>query len=763
MASRTVDYIFQLIDRFSPNAQKMQSVAATTTQSIHKMGDAFVQMEQKARRAAIMSQETATQRYETAKHQFEKYRDFQHKTIDAMNAAATGLMTFGLGNSAVRGLDHIVEKAADLQTIQAKLAQAGVSAGELQRGTTKSFALAGKYRNLSATEVLELINDARTNLIGSFDDILQNIEPLTRLGAFMKAFDGGKHAGKHKDLLNELNFAMQSGELLSKVSAKEIGQHAEMMGVMKVAFGSKFKAAQYLTAQRNTNSALLSMDDEMKYAFFPALAQSLGVRAGTGLATMTNKLLSGIMIRDSSVKLADSLNLLDKGTYSINGKGKVTKAADGLRWNNQDLYAANPVRWIYEELLPKIQGKVRGLDAAAFNKAFETGDQHALEEIIKHIDKGDLTRVLGQLMYDRTAKNFIEEAIVMAAKILKDKSQIDRVNRNFDAFNTYDKSKQGFFAAFDDFLSIWAGPMVAIASRRLDQLASVLTRINNFGARNPGLVSWVSWLAMMAAVAATAALTIGALVLGLRVLGSLLGASSLIRYGGGLLGGLMAGGAGAAAAGAGVAVAAARYGRVAAALRGLWAIASRVTVALTALQVAFMVGEPIVAHWTAIAARLKAIWADMIGVFKSLGSSEKGATGKAAEKLSRTTGKAYDDYGDWLKQTEFADWVYSILPQIRPGLDGMALAGVQGVNPDRTRPWAMTGGADSIPAGEAQREISIRSQVDVTQSVPLTGNVNVTVQGTINGAVTGAGEAQITGAAAAKSNASRGESAPAKQ
>ena len=51
--------------------------------------------------------------------------------------------------------------------------------------------------------------------------------------------------------------------------------------------------------------------------------------------------------------------------------------------------------------------------------------------------------------------------------------------------------------------------------------------------------------------------------------------------------------------------------------------------------------------------------------------------------------------------------------------------------------------------------------VDASQSIPLTGNVNVTVGGTLD-SVTRKGSGEITGGASGRSNASRGESAPFK-
>lgn len=66
----------------------------------------------------------------------------------------------------------------------------------------------------------------------------------------------------------------------------------------------------------------------------------------------------------------------------------------------------------------------------------------------------------------------------------------------------------------------------------------------------------------------------------------------------------------------------------------------------------------------------------------------------------------------------------------------------------------------AAPKGEGLREIAVRSYVEVTPSVPLSGTVAVTINGTVNGPVNGSGTANITGAVQAKSDAPRGESSP---
>ena len=119
------------------------------------------------------------------------------------------------------------------------------------------------------------------------------------------------------------------------------------------------------------------------------------------------------------------------------------------------------------------------------------------------------------------------------------------------------------------------------------------------------------------------------------------------------------------------------------------------------------------------------------------------------QQLENTTNDSFGRLGEIFRNGSWGKWFGGMIDSITPP-----------VNPDRTRPWAMMGGAYEIPRGEAQREIAVRTQVDVTQQIPLTGTVTVTVNGTVNGQVNGTGDGTITGGVQAKSDAPRGETAP---
>lgn len=728
MASRVVEYIFQLVDRFSPNAAKMAQAATNAEGAIHRMGAKYAIAERRMAEAQAAAYQTRVMHLENAKKQYQQYTSFKEKTLGALDNTFMAMATFGMGGAAVRGMDHFLEKSASVQELREKLMMAGQTSDEIKSAQKRAFSLSGKYKNMSGTEILELINDARANLTGSFDDIVEHIEPFVKLGSFFKAYDGGKHSGKHKALLGELNAAMQSGELLGKISPKELAKHTDMLGAMKVVYGDRLNIGQYLTAQRNTNSALMMMDDKFKYGQFPALIQSLGPRAGTGLATLVNKTVSGIMLRDSSIAMLKKLDLLDDSTR-FNSKGKVDKST--LRMRDSALAASNPFEWTINTLLPKIEKVVKGLNAkeiqAGIAEAKKTGNADRLEKALHKIDQGELGRVLGQLVYDRTAKGALEEFIMQSGKIVKDTEMLDRVVRDFNRFKTYAKAKQSVSSQMDNLMAIIGTPIMEFADRRLQNLANTLEKVWKFFDRHPNFTKWASGTVAVGLAALTAALGLGAAVMGGRLLATVIGSSAIGRF---LTLGLIGG---SAAAGAGLA------GAAAASKLGM----------LSKLGSIALKGSIVFAGYES------AVW--IYNNWKKLGQF-------AANPLKFNI--IFPEAPDWVKAL-----VGSVVdPQERfrqLGLDPKTAAPPASINEepwlDRIKRWwkgpneSPSGphDADGIPRSEAQKEVTVRTRLDPITMTPIPpAPIRVEIHGTVNGPLNGSG----TGAVQFQSNAPRGES-----
>lgn len=348
----------------------------------------------------------------------------------------------------VHAADSIVEGPAAVDTLQKKLGMAGVDDGGVKKAMARAEELSKKYKNMSIRDNLELINDARASITGSFDKILEDVDPFVRLGSFFKSYDGGSHASEGASLNKELQAAMMSGELLGKITGADLAKATDNLAAMKVLYGDKLDVKSYLTMQKAAGSSLMGMDDDFVYGMLPAVTQSLGPRAGTGLMTLQNKILAGINNRAGALEFGLKYGLIDpsKVEYSNNGK---PKSVDYGGFIGADTFAHNPFKWVTGPLLDMVDKAVTDkgghLPVAAMRKAIDAGDSDAYAKVLQGItpeDKGKMKWALGQLLRDRSAVNETIETLLQGPKLLKDQQNLLKVRKDFQDFNTYDKAKQ---------------------------------------------------------------------------------------------------------------------------------------------------------------------------------------------------------------------------------------------------------------------------------------------------------------------------------
>lgn len=401
------------------------------------------------------------------------------------HGAANLAASWYLGKQLIHGIDSTISVPADVQSMRAKLKAAGVTPDEMSNINTKASELSNKYKNMGLSEILHIINDGRTNMTGTINEIVGHIEPFVKLASFFKAYDGGKHAGQAKSLTTEIADAMKSGELLGKVDPNELADHAAQLAKMKIQYGDGLSVKQYLTAQLNSKAALMMTDDEYRYGYFPALVQSLGPRAGTSLATMMNKSVKGIRVDKQSAKVMQEYGMLGPGVqFDKKGNPKL----ETLRMAGQDLAGKNPFDWIWKELMPRIARGVPGMDDVKkmqgdFDLA-KKGDIEAskrLSEFLKGINQTELGALLGKMFKDPNAVAAIEEAIMQAPRLIKNKLAMDKINEQAAAdFENYAMAKQAVKAQADRLLVAATGDdFMGNVNAALNGLAKTMGDIAN--------------------------------------------------------------------------------------------------------------------------------------------------------------------------------------------------------------------------------------------------------------------------------------------
>jgi hypothetical protein len=349
-----------------------------------------------------------------------------------------------IGREAVHGLDSLVSVPAAIDTMKAKWRQMGLSATDIAKGVTRAQELTRLNPNVTIAENMELLTDARTNLIGSWDEILGEVGAFSKLAGFFKAWDGGKHAGAAHDLMAEIGKAIRSGELAGNTSGAELAKHADALARMKVLYGDRLNVGQYFTAQKAAGAIFPALSDTFKFTDFPALVNDMGSRAGVGLLTLMNKVLAGINVRDASANEWNRLGMVDTSKVHFKkGGGIDAKAGLATGWlKDTDLLGQNPIEWLMRSLVPHLEGSVRGLHADRIVKEWQAGDAEALAHDLRRMNRADLFAELGKLGYDRTAVQEMLQGITRAPMILRDRANMAKIRAQIEDFKSYDKAKQ---------------------------------------------------------------------------------------------------------------------------------------------------------------------------------------------------------------------------------------------------------------------------------------------------------------------------------
>lgn len=290
----------------------------------------------------------------------------------------------------------------------------------------KAYDLSGKYKNTRVAENLKIIDDLRANLPETMHHIISDAtEPFVKMHSILKSLNAdGKHKGSADKALGAVSTAIRSGELAQNLTGEQLAKHVQSIVAAQLTFGHKYDINKVFTAQKAAGVAYTASDDVFKYVYFPALEQVMGQRAGTGLQTLYNKLVGGIMVRQAMAERWRDLGLVDMDQVKLNKKGQIDqKSLVGNKWlKDSDVLGRNVVDWMMGTLMPALgrSGKVGGLDGEAFAKAWADKNTEKLVETFNKIDKADMQRVLAGLGYDRTAIQEMSEIIGRAAGMARD-------------------------------------------------------------------------------------------------------------------------------------------------------------------------------------------------------------------------------------------------------------------------------------------------------------------------------------------------------
>lgn len=386
-----------------------------------------------------------------------------NKLNRSMKALAVTMAAGAAGYGMLKGYGALINHGQKLVKIQQDMAIAGATNEQVQHAYAKAWELTAKHKNMGATEIMKMQNDARM-IFGSQDVATHDIPEFVKMASFLKAYEGGKHGGKG-DVLSEINAAMKSGEISGKINPAEMRENALQLTAMKVAYGEQLKITDYLAAQRTGGVAMRNTDDTWRYGIFPALVQEQKSGAGVMMMTAFQKIVAGTTNRLSAYSAMDQLGILDPSKVHYTKDGAHVKGVEKDAIQGNSLFARNPGEWVQQVLLP------------ALNK--------------KTSDPVEQAKWLSQILPDRKAAMFATELLQQWPKLIKDAQMMvlarNAYNAGGDSYQdkSYDGQIQAFQTQWTNLMEALGAPAVGTATAALRSLNDVLSGMNQWAAFNP--------------------------------------------------------------------------------------------------------------------------------------------------------------------------------------------------------------------------------------------------------------------------------------
>ena len=631
--------------------------------------------------------------------------------------------------------------AEDILHIERQMASAGVSPEDVRAARIEASRVAGLYPNISTAEALEMGSDLRAIFPAHGGKTSQaiateHLAAVARKMSFLRSYEGGKHAKTGDAAMKEMMGAARSAEMFGKTSPEEFNRYLDWAIASKTAFGKTLSLQQMNTAQRQSVTAMMNVEEKFRFGAFNALVQTMGPRAGTGLQTFANKMSSGINWK--------KIGLTELGLLGLAGPdGKPNEALSRL-------VAKDP-----QQAVMQIIGAMKG----------KYGD-----------DPIKIQQSIGRLLGDRTAMAFTQETVQNLSRmesmwaLVKAAYEAQQRAQGGGWLGKDATTEIGAVAkAWNDLVNKVAEPLNPGVIWGLQKVRETLKGMGDFFEKHPALAAAAGSAVALGAAAAT----FGALRLGW----------SMLNFGPGIMQRLALGGVGAGeavlGAGAGAAAAAPFAARLVRVLgfalkTAFWGAAAAAAVELvTSDQFADdYLPKPAADFVKGIRRRTVDWWSNNEDYQKRKSLIEADLARREAQGQPGFWGSIYNGVSGWFRDqmNPGADyWVqrnpamYGLGPDAlyaqgmmlrgagvasaplfdpgRPALFGAAVAAEGGA----------AGGGGSVPAAEAQREIAVRTAVDV--SVSAGQDLVVRYEGPIGG----------PSSVPLKGEASRGESAPVKK
>jgi hypothetical protein len=449
--------------------------------------------------------------------------DFTQGKFDKLKLAIAGAMTASAGAGILYTLGKAVDYGDKLVHQQAQLRNQGLSASDVQKATTASFAATQSVPGTLVEDNLRVIGELRTQL-GSTNAAIQLMPKFQELGLVLSNLTGKSADGQAYSAILAMDargsiINRKTGEIDPSLAGPEL----DAMTRAIIASHGLLTADDFRNVARQSGPAGMAMSPEAFYGKLPTAMQVMGSqKAGTALMSLFQELATGVMPQRVGEQLL-KLGLIDPKGYHVRRGGQVVIDPGSLKGESQ--FMNDPFKWINDTLKKAMQDKGIVDPKAQGN---------AVGSLI-----GPIVDEVGRVIGRQTAQRLVTEALLNAPQYQRDFEQrqkafgIDAANANNQAQDPTQAMKN-FQAAWSNLMTALGAPLVSSAVAMLNGVSASIENLALWASKHPTLVKVMGGFA---AALGGVAIAFGAFAVGavaFTALGALAGPAGLLALAAGI-------------------------------------------------------------------------------------------------------------------------------------------------------------------------------------------------------------------------------------
>jgi hypothetical protein len=452
---------------------------------------------------------------------FNRHLDAAQGKVAALRTALVGLGAVAVGGAMVVGMGAIVKAGAELVNQQAMLKAAGENNKTIADATARAFQTAQLVPGTTASGNLRALGELRGLLgsVGEASALLPRFQEFGRVLGIVTGKGDERTAGLAAQFLDQRGAIRYNNGVLDEARFT-----SEMDALQRAVISNRNRVSpqELLNFMQTAGPSGALLNQQSLYSDLSTLIESMrGFRAGTALAAASRMLVSGVMPQRNAAIL-EGLGLLEGGAkparrrarrgggYEVAPAGEVILSGGGVR--GADVFQRSPVQWMDQYLLP------------ALRKAGANNEEQQITAIQKVFSTETARRFFTQLLLSRTQ---IDRERGMQAAVAPDAAQI-LLRENYDA------AAEALSASVKNLGEALGSPLVPLAARAMNALASGINSLAVVASRNPGAVRTIG---LIAAGLGGALVVIGALAIGAAAVAAIGGgsvAAAIVAIGAGL-------------------------------------------------------------------------------------------------------------------------------------------------------------------------------------------------------------------------------------